>query len=203
MARHNLKQSEGKSCAAACIAVALEELGITGFASDTATEKKVYPAVQRGPGRESSPALCEKYLNEQPGVRAWVMESPLRTGALMAGSRGKLLKPWLEYSAELWSNWRWRYLRGLVESDFDNDARVLLGSIIAAGTSAGLMHFILARKDAGHYWVMNPDGGKDEQHDDLFAKYLNTFDPETFGGVPYVYTGVCVWMCPSSASYKL
>jgi hypothetical protein len=148
MARHNLKQSEGKSCAAACIAVALEELGITGFASDTATEKKVYPA-------------------------------------------------------ELWSNWRWRYLRGLVESDFDNDARVLLGSIIAAGTSAGLMHFILARKDAGHYWVMNPDGGKDEQHDDLFAKYLNTFDPETFGGVPYVYTGVCVWMCPSSASYKL
>jgi len=201
MPRYSLNQKEQKSCAGACIAVALKELGIAGFEADQSTEMRVYGQVQRGSGQESAPSKIDKFLNAQPGIRAWIMESPLRTGALIVGSKGALIKPWLEYSKELWSDWSWRYSRGLVEGDFRDGARVMLCSIIADGSNR--THFILARKDGNDYYVMNPDGGSDELHNDLFSKYINSYDAHDFGGVDYVYTGICIWIVPSSAPRSL
>jgi hypothetical protein len=74
----------------------------------------------------------------------------------------------------------------------------MLASIIA---SNGLMHFILARKDGPDYYVMNPDGGKDEKHNDLFTNYINSLNPKTIGGVNYIFTGVAVWIAPSSSPW--
>lgn len=201
MPRHQLNQQEQKSCAGACIAVALTEMGVSGFSADNTTEMRVYGQVQRGSGQESAPSKIDKFLNAQPGIRAWIMESPMRTGALIVGSKGALIKPWLEYTKELWTDGSWRYLRNLWEKDFRDGARVMLVSIIANGSN--LTHFILARKEGNDYYVMNPDGGADEVHNDLFTDYINSYGAHRFGGVDYVYTGICVWIAPSSASWSL
>ena len=147
MARQSLNQSGQMSCGAACIAVALDELGIGNFKSDRATENAIYPQIWRTANGESAPALIDKYLNQQAGIRAWIMENPVRTAALMIGSRGALFKPWLEYSGELWKNSAWRYPRGLLEKDFNYDARIMLVSIIA---NSGLMHYILPGATVGN-----------------------------------------------------
>jgi hypothetical protein len=48
---------------------------------------------------------------------------------------------------------------------------------------------------------MNPDGALDEQHDDIFTSYLNSYNPKTIGGVSYVYAGICVWIAPSATPW--
>jgi hypothetical protein len=65
----------------------------------------------------------------------------------------------------------------------------------------GLTHFVLARRDGGHYWMMNPDGADDEQHDDIFPNYINSFNSKLIGGVNYVYAGICVWIAPSKTPW--
>ena|SRR5262249_29192747 len=199
MARQSLNQSGQMSCGAACIAVALDELGIGNFKSDQATENAIYPQIWRTANGESAPALIDKYLNQQAGIRAWIMENPVRTAALMIGSRGALFEAWLEYSGELWTKSAWRYPRGLLEKDFNYDARIMLVSIIA---NSGLMHYILARRDGGHYYVMNPDGGSDNQSDDIFTGYIDSYNPKTIGGVSYIYTGICVWIAPAATPWQ-
>jgi hypothetical protein len=150
-------------------------VGIQNFKSDRTTESAIYHQIWRVANGESAPALIDKYLNQQGGIRAWIMENPVRTAALMIGSRGALFKPWLDYSGELWKNSAWRYPRGLLEKDFNHDARVILVSIIA---NSGLMHYILARRDGAHYYIMNPDGGSDGQHDDIFTGYIDSYNPK-------------------------
>ncbi len=104
--------------------------------------------------------------------------------------RAKQLGPaWLEYGAELWKEWVWRTPRALTPADFDSGIRAMLISIIMDGS--GATHFVLARKDGGHYFVMNPDGASDEQDDNLFD-YINSFTVKTYGTVDYLYTGICV-----------
>ncbi len=197
MPRYNLNQQEQKSCGGACAAVVLAELGLAGVADHT-LEMQIYNLAQRGVDQESAPSRIANHLSSR-GLRVWIMESPATTLALLVGSRGALLGPWSEYCAEIWRDWAWRYWRGLKPGDFDDNARAMLVCIIADGSN--LTHFILARRDAGHYWVMNPDGGSDTQDDDLFT-FLNTIGHQRrYGGVPYVYTGICIWISPANARW--
>jgi hypothetical protein len=99
----------------------------------------------------------------------------------------------------LWWHWAWRYWRGLLASDFDDDARVMLVCIIADGTNR--THYLLARRDAGNYYVMNPDGGVDTLDNNLFT-FVSTFGGvRNYGGVPYIYTGIALWISPPNARW--
>jgi hypothetical protein len=200
MARYSLKQSGPMSCGAACIAVALHELGIANFQSNTSTENSIYPQIWRSAGDVSAPALIDKFLNGQSGIRAWIMEDLKRTAALMIGSRGALFKPWCEYTGELWRNSAWRYPRGLLEKDLNSDARVMLVSIIASSPS--LMHYVLARRDGADYYIMNPDGPSDDKQNDIFTNYINSYNPMKIGVTSYIYTGISVWIAPAATPWS-
>ena len=63
------------------------------------------------------------------------------------------------------------------------------------------MHYVLARRDGGHYCIMNPDGGSDDQHDDIFPNYIDSYNPMTIGGVSYICTGICVWIAHADFSF--
>lgn len=194
MPRYRLQQSQLNSCGAAAVTVALAELGVNPAHLVTAAYETgtVYPAIRRGPGQYSAPSKIARYLSQR-GLRVWIMEDPLRTVALVALSRGALAGPWLEYSGELWSDWQWRYPRALISRDFDADARALL----VVATDGGDLHYLLARWDAGNYWLMDPADGVDYQVN-LFALGLL---PRLRLLGDYTYTGICIWVAPNTAPW--
>ncbi|WP_446810610.1 hypothetical protein ACH50O_03235 [Methylomonas sp. 2BW1-5-20] len=188
MARTQHNQLGPKSCGAASLMCALHELGRLTGAVDNNTEQLIYNSTQRAPNEVSSPAKVVKTAQAR-GVQAWLMEAPWRTAALMAHAPLQLGPAWLEYTGELWKEWVWRTPRSLARSDLDGGIRAMLISIIMDGS--GATHFILARKDGQDYWVMNPDGGTDEIDNNLFD-YIDKFEVKTYGGVDYLYTGICI-----------
>jgi hypothetical protein len=167
---------------------ALDELGHLNAPVDNTTEQIIYSSTQRAPQAESSPAKVVKTAQGIGGAQAWILEAPFRTGVLMANAPRQLVPAWAEYTAELWSNWVWRTPRALSAADLGQGVRAMLISVIVA---SGLTHFVLARQDAGQYWVMNPDGGTDQQDANLFD-YINNFSIHQYGAVNYLYTGICV-----------
>jgi len=188
MPRTQHNQLGPKSCGAASLMCALDELGHLGQAVDTITEQDIYNSTQRAPNDVSSPAKVVKTALAR-GAQAWLMETPWRTAALMANSPIQLGSAWLEYSAELWKEWVWRTPRSLTPADLTSGVRAMLISVIMDGS--GATHFILARYDGGHYWVMNPDGASDEQDDALFD-YIDKLTIRRYGRTNYLYTGICV-----------
>jgi hypothetical protein len=157
----------------------------------------------------SAPAKIVRYLKNQ-GFRASLVESPTRTVTILAVQFQNMIREWLSYSGELWSwaNWIWRWPRGLRERDFDNDARVLMVCAVPGG-----LHYLLARRDAGNYWVMDPAFQTDQIVPNFGnwagfywfnAQSWNPGAPLHTGGIPgrdNYYLGISVWVNTANAPY--
>ncbi|MGO4325030.1 hypothetical protein [Pseudomonas sp. KB_12] len=153
MPRYSLRQSKDLSCGAAASAVAEAELS-QASAPGTPKEMEIFASVSRDFNQleVSAPAKIARYF-KTAGFRASVIESPYRTAILILGSPAVFAPEWAKYSMELWSptNWVTRWPRGVRERDFDNNARLIMLVAVPNG-----MHYLLARRDAGQYYVMDP-----------------------------------------------
>lgn len=73
-------------------------------------------------------------------------------------------------------------------ASFNNDAHVILVAIIK---DTGLTHYVLARKDKGDIWVMNPDGGTDTKQPNLIKWATGAVgEVAKIGNLNYIFSGV-------------
>ena len=37
---------------------------------------------------------------------------------------------------------------------------------------------------------------------DIFASYIDSYNPKTIGAATYIYTGICVWIAPAATPWQ-
>ncbi|WP_199154898.1 hypothetical protein [Chromobacterium sp. ASV23] len=172
----------------------------------------IYTMVSRDFSRKevSSPAKIARYFKDA-GFRASIIESPYRSAIITMVAPKLFLPEWANYSKELWSwtNWVTRWPRGVRERDFDNDARLLM----LVNTCDG-MHYLLARRDAGQYYVMDPAFATDQAfHNFSSWAGMHWVDGKSWnpnevietgeGGTKRqnYYLGISIWINTANAAY--
>jgi hypothetical protein len=159
MPLHAFNQSRPKSCGAANILVILRELGRLGrIPFNVNGEISVYQQIWMSPNGDSLPHRVAQFL-AQHRCPVTVIEDRNRVNALVpaVGGTAPAMLGFFRggMAGENWCTMEDRALN--LTSDFNNFARIMLVCVIAGMN--GATHYILARREAGHYWLMNPDGG--------------------------------------------
>lgn len=158
------------------------EMGIWGNCkrSDTVGEEEIFP---------SSAMLSVR----SKGALAEIYEDKTITAAL------KQFAPvdYGQYKSGLKSSGITRNGKLDLSSAFQNEARVfiIVGFMDMGHSGPKLMtHTVLARKDQGSIWVMNPDGKSDTQYSEgEITTFLNGQQaPTAFAGKSYLATGIAI-----------
>ncbi|MEO1494007.1 MAG: peptidase C39 family protein [Pseudomonadota bacterium] len=161
MPRYTYTQTEPHSCGAAALMVAMAELGALARSKiSQEREMRIYKRIWQAKGDDSNIAKTAKYTRRKWDRDAVVHENLFITSKLKENKDFQLQHALYDIdmkAAGVSSTTAW----GMADDMFDDDARVLL--VVAfpkRGGGIGL-HFLLARKDEGQVWLMNPDGGLD------------------------------------------
>lgn len=183
---------DGKSCGAAASLVTLIELGKL---PDTALTKKkaleIYGIIQKAPHDESPAGAVASFLAGE-GVAVEVLINKSVTKNLIAWDpSGALDKAYKEHKLEIKGKGiKQKSINAYDAALLDDEGHLLLVCIIAGST---LSHYVLVRKDNGKIWVMNPDGGADQERKDTFINFLNTPGKnKDIGGVQYIFSGIAI-----------
>ncbi|MGB0670482.1 MAG: hypothetical protein ACPGNT_03210 [Rhodospirillales bacterium] len=187
MPRYSFGQTQQTSCGAVALATAVAELNQTGGGNIGNQEGQLFNQIKYKDNSGSDPALIAFHAAKVMMKKVTILEDEKRTGTLLAQMpAGVKAKYGAFKSYEPHPNTGIKVeARGLTAADLTTGARAMIVAIIA-GTD--LMHFLLLRQDAGAVWIMNPDGGTDQQ----FA--FNSLASQTFtaGNVNYIYTGIAI-----------
>ncbi|GGB82510.1 hypothetical protein GCM10011352_05430 [Marinobacterium zhoushanense] len=190
MPRYSFAQTQAKSCGAVSVMVSMAELGvITAPEINAATEMKIWQNIWQAKKEESPIAYVANFFIGN-GKKAQLYEDQARIVDLMDGNPDAMAQAYGAHRDQLASTGMTGQISALNASHFDNDARILLVVLIA---STGQGHYLLARKDGGNIWVMNPDGGRDTQQPNLYAWTSGKVGSvANVGGVDYIFTGIFV-----------
>ncbi len=158
MTRVSKRQQEQKSCGAATLLVTLHEL--TGAPATTNTEEDtIYKAVRIPTGQlgagETLPSSVYSYAVGK-GLHAEIIESPSTHGAYSGKNMYKLYR----HAVALGGLGGQLKSRDVADTDLDGNGRLFL---VVKFTNSDSTHYILARKDGGRVFIMNPDPGSDDE----------------------------------------
>ena len=158
MTRVSKRQQEPKSCGAATLLVTLNELK-GAPATTNVEEDRIYQAVKIPSGQlgedETLPTSIYRYAVAN-GLNAVIIESSSTAGTFGGKDMYKLYRHMVAMEglgAQLKS-------RDIADTDLDGNGRLFL---VVKFTNSDLTHYILARKDGGRTFIMNPDPGSDDE----------------------------------------
>jgi hypothetical protein len=188
MARFEHKQLEQKSCGASAIMCTVKEFSLP-MNWDDANADRIYRNIQKGIHDES---LMSKMVAElkKHGLKVQLIEDEDRTGVFK--SLPAFSGPYSDYRSDVASAALTIETRKSPDpfkaDDFKDSARILLVVIIVG---QNLTHWVLARREGGKYYVMNPDPGKNAEMPDLLT-WMNgaATDVKDVCGVKYMFAGI-------------
>lgn len=160
--RFKYAQREKQSCGGVCTMVALAELA--GENLNSHKELMIWGNIKRGKNtkglsvNETEPAKVVQYLTAKKRT-VEVIENQDKTN-LLRTAIPDLKVPHDFYKKQLSNNSIKRTLEPLADKHFKDDARIMLIVAFQEGKSMPT-HSVLARKDSGKIYVMNPDEGCD------------------------------------------
>jgi hypothetical protein len=183
-------QSDPKSCGAACIMSCLAELSGHSFAvGATIEEMKIHRQIWE---RRTDVSLASKtaaflYTHK---LRLQLIEDKDRTDAIRASSSAFDLvyrKYKIDVRGSAVARFRRRGANAFTAADFDDDARLMFIAMLVGSTGT---HWLLARRDGGDFWVMNPDGGSDSRITNLLTWMNGAWTTmQTIGAASYLFSG--------------
>jgi hypothetical protein len=183
-------QSDAKSCGAACIMSCLAELGGHSFpVGANVEEMKIHRQIWE---RRTDVSLASKtaaflYAHK---LRLQLIEDKDRTDAIRASSPAFDLvyrKYKIDVRGSAVARFRRRGGNTFTAADFDDDARLMFIAVVVGSTGT---HWLLARRDGGDFWVMNPDGGSDSRITNLLTWMNGAWTTmQTVGGANYLFSG--------------
>lgn len=201
MPRYSKRQQEALSCGAATLLVALRELGRPVLTTND-QEAALYAAIKipdGSPGAgETLPSSILSYAQNE-GLRAEIIESPQTAGLFGAKAMYQLYRYTL---GTLGIN---PTSREPADADMDNNGRLFL---VVKFNNSDSTHYVLARKDGGLTYLMNPDPGSDDQlplpaFNDPLSTNRNGVIVHNGGSTAndggrrgYVFTGIAVRVWP-------
>jgi hypothetical protein len=173
--------------------VAMAELGEFPEAKiKQSREMRIYKRIWKEEGDESNIAKIAKYTYSKWGREAYVCENRYITSALKQDKQ--FAKEHTAFLGDMQAGGVTTFSQtGMVEDMFKDGARVMLAVAFYNSKKKIKLHFLLARKENGQIWVMNPDGGLDRAVSN-FSSWVNR--PESIYKDPkkteYIFTGVYV-----------
>lgn len=188
MAREAHKQLEPKSCGASSIMCAVKEFSLP-MNWDDGNATRIYRNIQKGIGDESLISKMVVELNKH-GLKAQVIEDEDRTGVFKG--MPAFTVPYSDYrndvsKASLTIDVR-KSLNPFKADDFKDSARIFLCVIIVG---QDLTHWVLARREGGKFYVMNPDPGLNAEMPDLLTWMTGSpVDVKDVCGVKYLFSGI-------------
>jgi hypothetical protein len=183
-------QSNPKSCGAACIMTCLAELGGHSFAVGADIEEmKIHRQIweRRADVSLASKAAAFFYAHK---LRLQLIEDKDKTDAIRASSPafGLVYRKYkIDVRGSVVARFRRRGANAFTAADFDDDARLMFIAMVAGPPG---IHWLLARRDGGDFWVMNPDGGSDSRITNLLTWMNGAWTTmQTIGRANYLFSG--------------
>lgn len=183
-------QSDPKSCGAACIMSCLAELaGHNVAAGAQVQEMTIHRQIWESRADVSLASKVAAYLYAH-NLRLQLIEDKDRTDLIRASSAAFDLvyrKYKIDVRGSAVARFRRRGGNAFTAADFDDDARLMFIAIFAGSPGT---HWLLARRDGGDFWVMNPDGGSDSRITNLLTWMNGAWTTmQTIGGANYLFSG--------------
>jgi hypothetical protein len=188
--RQAYAQSDPKSCGAVCIMSCVDELAGHGFAiGANVDEMKIHRQIWERRADVSLASKVAAYLQTHK-LNLELIEDKDKTDLIRASSAPFDLV-YRRYKIDVRGSAVVRFRRrggnAFTATDFDNDARLMFMAILVGATGT---HWLLARRDAGDFWVMNPDGGSDSRITNLLTWMNGAWTTmQSIGGVNYLFSG--------------
>jgi hypothetical protein len=188
--RQSHAQSDPKSCGAACIMSCLAELSGHSFAiGANVQEMKIHRQIWERRADVSLASKVAAYLYAHK-LRLQLIEDKDKTDVIRASSAAFDLT-YRTYKIDVRGSAVARFRRRggnpFTAADFDDDARLMFIAMVVGSTRN---HWLLARRDGGDFWVMNPDGGSDSRITNLLTWMNGAWTTmQTIGGANYLFSG--------------
>lgn len=180
----------------------MAELGATPLdCAVRGAELKLHGTMQLGPYQESRGFVLRNAMRHlsDAGLGWTVLHDRDRTAQLQ--TRVAEYDP--ESTFRFYSDLGIEAARSLsIQGDFDDDARVLLVEAQHAARSLPI-HILVARREAGKFYVMNTATGGDHEYEPAHIA-MHVASPVragaiAFAGRQYLYTGVAIRVCGGTA----
>jgi hypothetical protein len=191
--RQSHAQSDPKSCGAACIMSCLAELAGHSFAVGANVEEmKIHRQIWERRADVSLASKVAAYLYAHK-LRLQLIEDKDRTDVIRASSAAfdliyRTYK--IDVRGSAVARFRRRGGNAFTAADFDDDARLMFLAMVVGSTGT---HWLLARRDGGDFWVMNPDGGSDSRITNLLTWMNGAWTTmQTIGGANYLFSGTAL-----------
>lgn len=188
--RQSHAQSDPKSCGAACIMSCLAELSGHSFAlGANVREMKIHRQIWERRADVSLASKVAAYFYAHK-LRLQLIEDKDRTDVIRASSAAfdlvyRTYK--IDVRGSAVARFRRRGGNAFTAADFDHDARLMFIAMVVGSTGT---HWLLARRDGGDFWVMNPDGGSDSRITNLLTWMNGAWTTmQTIGGANYLFSG--------------
>ena len=183
-------QSDPKSCGAACLMSCLAELAGHSFPVGAQIEEmKIHRQIWERRADVSIASKVAAFLYAHR-LRLELIEDKDKTDIIRACSAPFDLtyrRYKIDVRGTAVARFRRRGGNAFTVADFDDDARLMF---IALAVGSAHTHWLLARRDGGDFWVMDPDGGSDSRITNLLTWMNGAWTTmQTIGGANYLFTG--------------